>query len=326
MSGADAACRGDDLLARLAAEDPAAHQAIIEEGKTVLNGEARLWRVAAPSGAVSHLFGTYHDTGVFDRLSPAMHEAFASAERLVVELAPDEVAALERRVASDPTFSLRASPLPAGQGLAAQLSAAERPAAEAALAARGLTLQVADRLAPWLLVSALGVPACELTSMAAGGQVLDTRLMQMAADRGVPVLGLESYVAALDAIAAIPDAAITDLLVDALRLARHEEDIRATLTALYAEGRIGTLSAAIDAFGRRLSGRTGAEAERLAEAFDSAVLERRNREWMPALLNALDSGGTFVAVGALHLPGEIGLVRLLRQQGYTVAPISEVDP
>jgi uncharacterized protein YbaP (TraB family) len=32
----------------------------------------------------------------------------------------------------------------------------------------------------------------------------------------------------------------------------------------------------------------------------------------------LEEGGAFIAVGALHLPGEAGLVELLRAKGYTV--------
>ena len=34
----------------------------------------------------------------------------------------------------------------------------------------------------------------------------------------------------------------------------------------------------------------------------------------------LAAGSTFIAVGALHLPGKEGLVELLRQAGYTVSP------
>jgi hypothetical protein len=35
----------------------------------------------------------------------------------------------------------------------------------------------------------------------------------------------------------------------------------------------------------------------------------------------LEKGNAFIAVGALHLPGETGLVSLLRERGYTVSPV-----
>ena len=35
----------------------------------------------------------------------------------------------------------------------------------------------------------------------------------------------------------------------------------------------------------------------------------------------LEKGNAFIAVGALHLPGEEGLIELIRKQGYTVTRI-----
>ncbi len=35
----------------------------------------------------------------------------------------------------------------------------------------------------------------------------------------------------------------------------------------------------------------------------------------------LQAGPTFIAVGALHLPGETGLVKLLRAKGYSVTAV-----
>lgn len=50
------------------------------------------------------------------------------------------------------------------------------------------------------------------------------------------------------------------------------------------------------------------------------MIDDRNKDWsekLPAIMNA---ASTFVAVGAAHLPGENGLLNLLKQQGYTVEP------
>ena len=39
--------------------------------------------------------------------------------------------------------------------------------------------------------------------------------------------------------------------------------------------------------------------------------------------NYLQAGNTFVAVGALHLPGELGLLNKLRMAGYTVTRVKD---
>ncbi|HLT80825.1 MAG TPA: TraB/GumN family protein [Cyclobacteriaceae bacterium] len=50
----------------------------------------------------------------------------------------------------------------------------------------------------------------------------------------------------------------------------------------------------------------------------SWLLDERNVNWMKQLPAMLAEGDKFIAVGALHLAGEKGLVELLRKQGYTV--------
>lgn len=51
------------------------------------------------------------------------------------------------------------------------------------------------------------------------------------------------------------------------------------------------------------------------------LLDARNVEWMKKLPSLLQQQSCFVAVGALHLVGENGLVNLLRQQGYRVTKV-----
>ena len=47
----------------------------------------------------------------------------------------------------------------------------------------------------------------------------------------------------------------------------------------------------------------------------------RNNHWMAELPGMMKDAPTFVAVGALHLAGNDGLVAQLRKEGYTVEPI-----
>ena len=58
--------------------------------------------------------------------------------------------------------------------------------------------------------------------------------------------------------------------------------------------------------------------ERLLEAFLDRVLYVRNERMVTRMQAQLARGNAFVAVGALHLPGEQGVLHLLEQEGYRV--------
>jgi uncharacterized protein len=51
------------------------------------------------------------------------------------------------------------------------------------------------------------------------------------------------------------------------------------------------------------------------------LLRDRNEKWLKILPALLKNGSQFIAVGALHLAGEDGLVSGLRKQGYIVTPV-----
>lgn len=51
------------------------------------------------------------------------------------------------------------------------------------------------------------------------------------------------------------------------------------------------------------------------------LLDERNAQWMQQLPGIFESGSSFVAVGALHLFGENGLIDLLQKAGYEVTPV-----
>ncbi|OIN58113.1 TraB/GumN family protein [Arsenicibacter rosenii] len=57
------------------------------------------------------------------------------------------------------------------------------------------------------------------------------------------------------------------------------------------------------------------------EGFEEVLLDQRNIKWIPVIEKAAKEKPTFFAVGAGHLAGEKGVIRLLRQKGYTVQPV-----
>jgi uncharacterized protein YbaP (TraB family) len=56
-------------------------------------------------------------------------------------------------------------------------------------------------------------------------------------------------------------------------------------------------------------------------SFADLMLYNRNRNWVEKLKGILGKKSVLVAVGAGHLPGENGVIGLLRKAGYTLTPV-----
>jgi len=56
-------------------------------------------------------------------------------------------------------------------------------------------------------------------------------------------------------------------------------------------------------------------------SFTDILLYHRNRNWVNKLKTLLPEKSLLIAVGAGHLPGEKGVINLLRKEGYTVTPV-----
>ena len=179
-----------------------------------------------------------------------------------------------------------------------------------------MTLQIADKLRPWMLFSLLAVPQCVLLEAQQGQPTLDALLMSNAAELGIPIVGLETYQQAIDSIASIPADTLDELLLEMLRDMSGAEDARRTSVALYQAAEI----AAIWEFSI-VSGAETTGIARSREIFDQLadpLLDSRNRAWMKTMLPQLETGGVFAAFGAMHLVGEAGVIELLREQGFEV--------
>lgn len=57
--------------------------------------------------------------------------------------------------------------------------------------------------------------------------------------------------------------------------------------------------------------------------FEDLLLINRNKNWIPVMEDLMSREVVFFAVGAGHLPGEEGVIALLRKEGYKVKPVME---
>jgi len=305
-------CTGANLIAELAEKDPHLLEKMKKEAAAIPNGEGLLWRVERQGGAPSYLFGTMHVTDPRVTEPPEVAKtALAGARTVVIETTDIlDRQTLMAAMLAKPELMM----FPTGESLTDHLSPEERKLVEEALEKRGIPLQSVVKTKPWLLVSLVSLPECELKRQQAGALVLDAKLAQDAKAAGKRVAGLETVEEQLSAMASLPMELHMRGLVGALGLGDRMDDMIETMIVLYEGGETGMFRPA-------LSGllELGEEEAGDYAAFEETMVQMRNRIMAERAAPLLDEGGAFIAVGAMHLPGEGGIIELLRQAGYEVS-------
>lgn len=307
------ACTGRDLYALLASEEPELRQRIDATAAATPHAGALLWRLERAGAPVSHLYGTVHLSD--DRvhaLSEPTRQAMAAAEQIVLEVADLSPVALAGAVGRLQELLVQVE----GRPLSEELSPAHAATARRALERAGMPGGALEVLRPWVVTMALALTDCERRRSAAGLKALDAAIADSGRRRGAPVLGLESLDDQLKALAAVPAADQLEMLRATLELEPLKDDLTETLVRLYLARRLGHIWPLQVELWRR----AGFEPAALA-AFHRELVDKRNRAMAVAAERLMAAQASFVAVGALHLPGEEGLVALLRRAGWTVTAV-----
>lgn len=275
----------------------------------VPHGEGRLWRVERGDAPPSHVMGTIHITDPRVRDLPApIREAFESSEQAAFELifTPEEREIMARGSAVDPQER------PARVSLAKALDKETYERAMKVAARYGLAAEAVDCMPPGALAFLFQTPPDELRRRAEGDLFLDLWLIQWAYDLGLRVVALETLeeqMALLEERSSQDQAAILREVLDQL-----EEDPD-PLESLITDYLAGSMTATY----RRMEeeGRDDPADRRFKEVF----LDARNHTMVERMIPLLERGKAFVAVGALHMPGEEGILALLEQRGYRVTRV-----
>ncbi|MCX7890965.1 MAG: TraB/GumN family protein [Burkholderiales bacterium] len=259
-----------------------------------------LFRVAKPGVPPSFVFGTVHvaDPRVLE-LAPPVAQAFRASRAFAAELALD--ALIDPRLAD-------AEALPAGGSLATLVGEPAFGRIAAQLVAQGVPAAAVDRMKPWaalVRVSRVDVPPDAAT--------LDQKLLAMARARRLPVVPLEwadEQIAAFDTVPVETQVAL-------LRHAVIDRDALGATSQATVEAWLRRDLAAIARAGERIGARYPHVA-RHYRVLEKHIVANRTLLMHHRLILPLREGGLFVAVGASHLPGDKGLLRLLAKDGYTV--------
>lgn len=303
-------CGGVDMLAEFAVSDPALHQKIVSEAKSALNGNAVLWKVEKAGTPASYLFGTVHLTDARVAQVPAKVKALIERSKAVIL----EVTDLSPKSASAALASaMRNAIFTDGQSLDQLLAPDEFEKVKTAVARSGMPADAARLFKPWLVTTLMATSDCERKKAQSGALVQDMRIAEIAKARKVPLVGLETAESQLEALAGVPVAQQVEILRSGLPYADRTQDLMETMLQLYLKRNI----AAVWPFQLALAEKAGVGREAF-RTFNDQLVVARNLRMRDGALGHVEKGGAFVAVGALHLPGQDGLVELFRKAGYTV--------
>ena len=264
-------------------------------------GDARsrglLWEITQPGIPASYLFGTIHseDPEVL-QLAVPVQMAFDASQDVVLEVLLDMEAMMLSSTSMLMTDGRSLKEITGGDLFAR---------AAAAMQERGVPEMMTEHMQPWAVAVTLSMPA------SATGQVLDMELYEYALQGGKQVHGLETIQEQLDVFNTMPLDEQVLLLKDAVDHFREVDALYTDLLAAWKQRDLARLVA--------INETAMADGDRqFTDRFQRRLVTQRNYLMVERMQPYLKQGKAFVAVGALHLPGEEGLLNLLEKRGYTV--------
>lgn len=258
------------------------------------------WSLSDEAGRQNWLLGTVHseDPRLLEWPGPLV-EALQQADRLALEVVPN-AAMLERLQQAMVLDQGRLSEL-LDEALYAKV-------VEVLESHYGLTETAVDRMRPWAVAVTLATPPPKT------GMFMDLMLSVRARGAGVEVVALETLDEQIGFLSGFSLEEQIALIRRAVSDHERQLDVFEGLIEAYLDGDLERLARLTE---EQMAGLPGGVIER----FNQVGLVERNRRMLERAEPWLESGGVIIAVGALHLPGEDGLLEMLRERGWRLDPI-----
>lgn len=259
-----------------------------------------LWEVTGQGSQPSYLLGTIHSDDPSVTTIPApVEKVMSQVQSFTAELDLDLGAMLEAQTQMM---------LPLDQDLKSIIGEQRYIKAVELMANYGMPEMIVSRMKPWAIAAQLMMPKPTT------GVFLDLKLFQQAQARGIPTYGLETVAEQMGVFEKLTQQQQITMLDRSLREHKNMPTMIKQLTQLYIQRDLAGL--------QRLSEEQMQETERsLADAMEKNLINDRNVRMADRMAVRFKEGNALVAVGALHLPGDNGVLRLLQQRGYRLKAI-----
>lgn len=177
----------------------------------------------------------------------------------------------------------------------------------------GIPLFFLERMQPMFL-TVFGYGDMQPGDLQSGEMVsYELKLNELAKQQDKETAGLETIDYQLSAVDSIPYKEQADMLVQTIKNSDEGKDELEAMMSMYKEQRIDDMYTEIGEEG-------GSSAD-----FEKILLTNRNKNWIPIMEDMVREKPTLFAVGAGHLGGPNGMIRLLMAKGYELTPVSQTD-
>ncbi len=172
----------------------------------------------------------------------------------------------------------------------------------------GVPFMMLERIKPMFL-SMMGGDI-DMDAMQTGEMVsYELKFGEIAESSGKATAGLESIEFQMGLFDSIPYEAQAEMLVETIKTGGGDDSQFEQLMEQY-------LTQDVDAMATYIS-----EESEDMQNFEELLLVKRNENWIPQIAKLSAESKAFYAVGAGHLGGPKGVIRLLMEEGFTVTPI-----
>lgn len=305
-------CGGVDLFSEM----PDTERTKIQEAADQLAyGTGLMWR-ATKDDTVIDFFGTYHFKHKFtdahlERVKPLI----AEADKVFLEMSNDDQNAVQREMATDPSIMF----ITDGPTLPDLLGEEDWAKFSQEMQSRNFPGFMAAKFKPLWAAMMLSIGPCEARAGTLEAKGIDVLIGDYAAEVGNPSRSLEDFTDVLGLLDDVPMSQQLNLIRSSLGWPGNPDNLSYTIRQMYFDEEIALMWE----FARYLTLKYGGDmGEDGFDLFESVLLETRNNDWIDTLNAKVAPGDrVFIAVGAGHFPGEIGILRLLENEGYKIERI-----
>lgn len=269
-----------------------------------------LWKITGNGlEKPSYLYGTIHMIAKEKFfVTESTEKAIGEVERMTFEINMEEMNDMSMMMSMMMNAFMKD-----GGSLKKLLTAEEYAEVKAKFDEIGLPIALFDRVKPMFTSMMSGTDMSGGNPMEGGGDIVsyEIEFMERAKTRKIEMQGLETVEYQMSMFDSIPYEAQAKMLVESVRAGEAEggDDQLALLTDYYVQQNLNALTAMMSS-----------EEAGIGD-YEDVLLVNRNRNWIPVMTDQMQSKSTFFAVGAGHLGGEQGVIKLLREAGYTVTAV-----